>query len=77
MRRIYLGGVNGTGGEGIQGGQVRVLPLHRLLSGWTVVNAAHYFGTDEGTYRDEANRRHWHSTHFDTDFVTLKEYTDK
>lgn len=49
---IYFGGVDGTGGKGIKGCHVCVLPLHCLLSGRAVVNAAHHFGTDQRTYKD-------------------------
>lgn len=43
----HSGGVDSTGREWIQGGEVCVLPLYSLPSGWAVMNALHHLWTNQ------------------------------
>lgn len=63
---MYLSGVNGAGGEGIQGRQVCVFSLHRLLCGWTVVDAAHNFGTHKRTCKNNTQLLSTNHTFYNT-----------
>lgn len=48
-RRSNLGGIDGVGGKGVERGHVSVFTLHRLLRSGAVVDAAHHFGSHQGT----------------------------
>lgn len=54
-RVTHLGRVYGAGRESVQGGQVSVLPLQGLLSGWTVVDTTGDLRPHQRTYHNDRN----------------------
>lgn len=49
-RQSNLGGIDGTGGKGVERGHVSVFTLHRLFCGRAIVDAAYHFGSHQRTW---------------------------